>query len=123
MSRIGFIGLGIMGKPMAGHLAKAGDAVHVHSRTYASVAEFAALGAIPCKNPKEVAERSEIVFLMLPDTPDVEEVPPQAVLKWVTPQWYRPSRDWLILGSGRSRSGVRVGMQVRSKLDRLLASK
>ena len=53
---------------MAGHLAKAGDALYVHSRTYASVAELAALGATPCKNPKEVAERSEIVFLMLPDT-------------------------------------------------------
>ena len=74
MLRIGFIGLGIMGKPMAGHLTKAGDALYVHSRTYASVAELAALGAIPCKNSKEVAERSEIVFLMLPDTPDVEEV-------------------------------------------------
>lgn len=74
MLRIGFIGLGIMGKPMAGHLAKAGDALYVYSRTYASVAELAALGAIPCKNSKEVAERSEIVFLMLPDTPDVEEV-------------------------------------------------
>ena len=74
MLRIGFIGLGIMGKPMAGHLAKAGDALYVHSRTYASVAELAALGAVPCKNSKEVTERSEIVFLMLPDTPDVEEV-------------------------------------------------
>jgi 2-hydroxy-3-oxopropionate reductase len=74
MLRIGFIGLGIMGKPMAGHLAKAGDALYVHSRTYESVAALVASGAMPCKNPKEVAERSEIVFLMLPDTPDVEEV-------------------------------------------------
>jgi len=74
MLRIGFIGLGIMGKPLAGHLTKAGDALYVHSRTHASVAALAALGAIACKNPKEVAERSEIVFLMLPDTPDVEEV-------------------------------------------------
>jgi 2-hydroxy-3-oxopropionate reductase len=74
MLRIGFIGLGIMGKPMAGHLAKAGDTLYVHDRTYESAAALAALGAIPCKSPKEVAERSEIVFLMLPDTPDVEEV-------------------------------------------------
>lgn len=48
MLRIGFIGLGIMGKPMAGHLTKAGDALYVHSRTHASVAALAALGAIPC---------------------------------------------------------------------------
>ncbi len=74
MARIGFIGLGIMGKPMAGHLLKAGHTLRVHSRTYAPVEALAALGAIPCKNPKEAAERSEIVFLMLPDTPDVEQV-------------------------------------------------
>jgi 2-hydroxy-3-oxopropionate reductase len=74
MLRIGFIGLGIMGKPMAGHLTKAGYALYVYTRTHGSVAELVALGAIPCKNSKEVAERSEIVFLMLPDTPDVEEV-------------------------------------------------
>lgn len=74
MLKIGFVGLGIMGKPMAGHLTKAGDVLHVYSRTHESVAELAALGAIPCKNSKEVAERSDIVFLMLPDTPDVEEV-------------------------------------------------
>ena len=74
MLRVGFIGLGIMGKPMAGHLTKAGHVLHVYSRTHESVAELAALGAIPCKNSSEVAERSEIVFLMLPDTPDVEEV-------------------------------------------------
>ncbi len=74
MFRIGFIGLGIMGKPMAGHLLRAGYPLSVHSRTYASVEALAALGAIPCKNPKEVVERSEIVFLMLPDTPEVEEV-------------------------------------------------
>jgi 2-hydroxy-3-oxopropionate reductase len=63
-----------MGKPMAGHLTKAGGALYVHSRTSTSVEALAASGAIPCKNPKEVAERSEIVFLMLPDTPDVEQV-------------------------------------------------
>jgi 2-hydroxy-3-oxopropionate reductase len=87
MLRIGFIGLGIMGKPMAGHLTKAGNTLYVYSRTYASVAALATLGAIPCKNPKEVAERSEIVFLMLPDTPEVEEVlfGPDGVSKGVKP--------------------------------------
>jgi 2-hydroxy-3-oxopropionate reductase len=72
--RIGFIGLGIMGKPMAGHLTKAGGTLYVHSRTSAAVETLAALGAIPCKTPEEVAARSEIVFLMLPDTRDVERV-------------------------------------------------
>lgn len=87
MLRIGFIGLGIMGKPMAGHLMKAGDALYVHSRTYASVEALAALGAIPCKNPMEVAERAEIVFLMLPDTPDVERVlfGPDGISKGIKP--------------------------------------
>lgn len=87
MLRIGFIGLGIMGKPMAGHLMKAGDALYVHSRTYASVEALAALGAIPCKNPMEVAERAEIVFLMLPDTPDVEQVlfGPDGISKGIKP--------------------------------------
>jgi 2-hydroxy-3-oxopropionate reductase len=74
MTRVGFIGLGIMGKPMAGHLLNAGYTLSVHSRTYASVEALAVLGAIPCKNPREVAGRSETVFLMLPDTPDVEQV-------------------------------------------------
>jgi 3-hydroxyisobutyrate dehydrogenase-like beta-hydroxyacid dehydrogenase len=55
MLRIGFIGLGIMGKPMAGHLTKAGGTLYVHSRTSASVEALAALGAIPCKNPTEVS--------------------------------------------------------------------
>jgi 2-hydroxy-3-oxopropionate reductase len=87
MLRIGFIGLGIMGKPMAGHLTKAGGTLCVHSRTSASVEALAASGAIPCKTPKEVAERSEIVFLMLPDTPDVEQVlfGPDGVSKGIKP--------------------------------------
>lgn len=74
MLRIGFIGLGIMGKPMAGHLLKAGYTLHTYDIVQESVAELKNLGAIPCRNSKEVAENAEIVILMLPDTPDVEEV-------------------------------------------------
>jgi len=74
MLRIGFIGLGIMGKPMAGHLLKAGHNLYVYDKVNEPMMELTALGAIPCKNSKEVTEKSEIVFLMLPDTPDVEEV-------------------------------------------------
>ena len=73
MKKIGFIGLGIMGKPMAGHLVKAGYTLHVYDIMHESVTELKSLGAIPCRNSKEVAENSEIVILMLPDTPDVEE--------------------------------------------------
>ena len=68
---IGFIGLGIMGAPMAGHLLAAGHTLFV--RTRSKVPEALA-AATACASPKEVAERADIVFLMLPDTPDVETV-------------------------------------------------
>ena len=70
---LGFIGLGIMGAPMATHLATAGHRVHVHTRS-AVRAEVLAAGALPCASPREVAARADIVFLMLPDTPDVAAV-------------------------------------------------
>ena len=68
---IGFIGLGIMGAPMAGHLLAAGHQLFVRTRN--KVPEALA-GATVCASPKEVAERADIVFTMLPDTPDVEAV-------------------------------------------------
>ena len=70
---LGFIGLGIMGTPMAGHLANAGHRLFVATRSKVP-AEIAASGATVCKNAKAVAEQADIVFLMLPDTPDVEAV-------------------------------------------------
>jgi 2-hydroxy-3-oxopropionate reductase len=70
---LGFIGLGIMGRPMCLHLLNAGHRVHVHSRS-AVPDEVSAAGGMGCKSPRDVAERSDIVFLMLPDTPDVERV-------------------------------------------------
>lgn len=73
MAGIGFIGLGIMGKPMAGHLIKAGHTLYIHDVVEAPVLELLGQGAIACKDSKEVAGNSEIVFLMLPDTPDVEQ--------------------------------------------------
>lgn len=73
MSNIGFIGLGIMGSPMAAHLQAAGHQLFLHSRT--SVPESLVVrGAEPCTNGKEVAQHSEITFVMVPDTPDVEKV-------------------------------------------------
>jgi 2-hydroxy-3-oxopropionate reductase len=71
---IGFIGLGVMGKPMARNLMKAGHALVVHNRSRGPVDELAAAGAAPATSPADVATRSSIVITMLPDTPDVELV-------------------------------------------------
>jgi 2-hydroxy-3-oxopropionate reductase len=70
---LGWIGLGIMGAPMCGHLIAAGHAMTVHTRSKVPEAITAA-GARSAASAKAVAEQSEIVFLMLPDTPDVERV-------------------------------------------------
>ena len=70
---IGFIGLGIMGAPMAGHLLAAGHKLFVHTRgTLRS--DLAAAGAVACAHATEVAQRADIIVLMLPDTPDVQAV-------------------------------------------------
>ena len=71
---IGFIGLGIMGKPMARNLIKAGYPLVVHNRSRAAVNELEKEGARAAGSPQEVAERSEVVITMLPDSPDVEQV-------------------------------------------------
>jgi len=72
--RIGFIGLGIMGKPMAARLVRAGFPVVVHNRGPEAVEELTAEGAESASSPREVAERSDVVVTMLPDSPDVEAV-------------------------------------------------
>jgi 2-hydroxy-3-oxopropionate reductase len=74
MSKLGFIGLGIMGKPMAGHLVKAGNEVSVYDLNPASVQELVSKGAQACKSNKEVAQKSGIIFIIVQDTPDVEAV-------------------------------------------------
>jgi 2-hydroxy-3-oxopropionate reductase len=71
---IGVIGLGIMGKPMARNLLKAGYSVVAHNRSRDSVDELTKEGAQSATSSKEVAEHSEIVITMLPDSPDVELV-------------------------------------------------
>ncbi|RYG14769.1 MAG: 2-hydroxy-3-oxopropionate reductase [Burkholderiales bacterium] len=71
--KLGFIGLGIMGAPMAGHLLKAGHTVYANTRSKVPQ-ELLDAGAQACKTAKEVAESADIVFLMLPDTPDVQKV-------------------------------------------------
>ncbi|MGH2680901.1 MAG: 2-hydroxy-3-oxopropionate reductase [Actinomycetota bacterium] len=71
---IGFIGLGIMGRPMARHLVDAGFPLAVHSRSPGPVDELVANGAQARMSPAEVAAGTDVVITMLPDTPDVELV-------------------------------------------------
>jgi 2-hydroxy-3-oxopropionate reductase len=72
--RVGFIGLGLMGKPMARHLLRAGHTLTVHNRSRSAVAELAAEGAREARSPREVAGQAEVVFLSLPASPEVEAV-------------------------------------------------
>jgi 2-hydroxy-3-oxopropionate reductase len=71
--KLGFIGLGIMGAPMCGHLIRAGHQLFVHTRSKVAP-EIAQSSATQCTSARGVAERADIVFTMLPDTPDVEKV-------------------------------------------------
>jgi 2-hydroxy-3-oxopropionate reductase len=84
---LGFIGLGLMGKPMAKHLIHKGYRLSVHSRSRAPVDELAALGATAAGGPAAVAKASTVVITMLPDTPDVEAVltGPDGVLSGLRP--------------------------------------
>ncbi len=72
--KIGYIGLGIMGKPMARNIMKAGYEVVVHNRSRQSVQELVDEGAIAAHSPAEVASQVDVVFTNLPDSPDVELV-------------------------------------------------
>lgn len=74
MKRVGFIGLGLMGKPMARNLMRAGYPLTIHNRSRGPVDELAAEGATPATSPKEVAEQVDVVITCLPDSPDVEQV-------------------------------------------------
>lgn len=74
MKNIGFIGLGIMGKPMAKNLVKVGYPTKVYDIVTSNVEEVAACGATACKSIKEVVEGSEIIITMLPNSPHVISV-------------------------------------------------
>jgi 2-hydroxy-3-oxopropionate reductase len=74
MSKIGFIGLGIMGRPMAGHLLAGGHALYVVKHRSPIPQELVDAGAVECASAMEVADKSDIVVTMVPDTPDVEAV-------------------------------------------------
>ena len=87
MKAIGFIGLGLMGKPMAKNLLKAGFRLTVHSRSPGPVAELAGMGATAAPSPRAVAEASEVVITMVPDAPEVEQVVtgPEGILAGARP--------------------------------------
>ncbi|MEN9760141.1 MAG: hypothetical protein RL676_1292 [Pseudomonadota bacterium] len=70
---VGFVGLGIMGAPMCGHLIAAGHNVFVSTRSKVPDS-IAQTKAVVCSSPKEVAEKADIIITMVPDTPDVEKV-------------------------------------------------
>ncbi len=90
-TKLGFVGLGIMGRPMALNLRKAGHAVWVYGRRPETMKPLAEAGATACASPKDVAANADIVFVCVSDTPDVEQV---------------------ILGDGGLIQGVRAGSVV-----------
>lgn len=74
MSKIGFIGLGIMGKPMSRNLLKAGHELVVYNRSQEAINELVKDGAEAAQSPKDVAERCSLIITMLPNSPQVCEV-------------------------------------------------
>jgi len=74
MLKVGYIGLGLMGKSIARNILKAGFPLVVHNRSRAAVEELAAEGAVAASSPREAASQVDVVFTNLPDTPDVEKV-------------------------------------------------
>ncbi|TKJ26391.1 MAG: oxidoreductase [Promethearchaeota archaeon Loki_b31] len=73
-NRVGWIGTGVMGKSMCAHILKAGYNVSVYNRTKEKAKELIDMGAVWCSNPKEVAEKSDIVFTIVGFPHDVEDV-------------------------------------------------
>ena len=74
MLKVGYIGLGLMGKSMARNILKAGFPLVVHNRSRAAVDELVAEGAVAASSAREVAAQVDVIFTNLPDTPDVEKV-------------------------------------------------
>ena len=73
-SKLGFVGLGIMGRPMALNLMKGGHALAVYARRAESMEPLVDAGAVTCASPAEVAAQADVTFVMVSDTPDVEAV-------------------------------------------------
>lgn len=86
-TRVGFIGLGIMGKPMAGHLLRAGFPLTVYNRTQAKAEELGREGASIADSPAQVAAASDVIITMVSDTPDVAGVVagPNGIVEGIKP--------------------------------------
>jgi 2-hydroxy-3-oxopropionate reductase len=86
MTNIGFVGLGVMGRPMAGHLIAAGHKLFLHSRS-AAPHDLIEKGGVACANGRDVARRSDLIITMVPDTPDVEQAlfGPEGIAEGLTP--------------------------------------
>jgi 2-hydroxy-3-oxopropionate reductase len=84
---VGFIGLGVMGRPMAKHLLAKGYGLVAHNRSRAAVDDLAKDGATPATSPADVARQATVIITMVPDTPDVEAVltSPGGVLETLKP--------------------------------------
>lgn len=84
---VGFIGLGVMGRPMAKHLLARGHSVVVFNRSIPAMTELVAAGAIAASSPADVASQASIIITMVPDTPDVEAViaGPAGILETMAP--------------------------------------
>ena len=74
MLKVGYIGLGLMGKPIARNILRAGYPLVVHNRSQGSVTELVKEGAVPAENPAQVARQVDVILTNLPDSPDVEKV-------------------------------------------------
>lgn len=87
MDTVGFIGLGVMGRPMAKHILAKGFPVVAYNRSRAAIDELVAAGATAAASPADVARRASVVITMVPDTPDVEQVlsGPDGVLDTLRP--------------------------------------
>lgn len=87
MLKVGYIGLGLMGKSIARNIRKAGFPVVVHNRSQSAVHELVAEGAISAQTPAEVAKQVDVIFTNLPDSPDVEKVTlgPNGILEGAQP--------------------------------------
>ena len=85
--RVGFIGLGIMGKPMSKNLMNAGFPLTVWNRSQPAIDLVASWGATPASSPKEVAEKSDVVITMVTDSPDVEQAAlgPDGIIEGIAP--------------------------------------
>ncbi|MGQ9583887.1 MAG: 2-hydroxy-3-oxopropionate reductase [Anaerolineae bacterium] len=114
---VGFIGLGIMGRPMARRLLAAGYPLVVHNRSKPPVEELVALGARRGTSPKDVAAQSQVIITMLPDSPDVEQVAlgPRGIMEGI-----RPGSVYVDMSTISPRVAVKVAEAGKEKGARVL---